>query len=765
MSSTLVGQKLGKYQITQLVGHGGMATVYKGYQEDVDRYVAVKVLPPHPGQTAAFVDRFRQEARTIAKLQHPHILPLYDYGNQDDILYLVMPFIDGGSLHDRIRRGSLPFNEIERLVSQIASALDYAHRQGIIHRDIKPDNILMNKDGFALLSDFGIAKLAETSGMTTTGGLVGTPAYIAPEQAQNNTIDGRADIYSFGIVVYEMLTGKQPFASDTPVNIILKQITMPPPLVSEFVPSIPSGINNVIARVLAKNPNDRYQTAGAFADDFKKALQGYDIPPAAITAISDPNRATMRTPLPGAQTPYPVQPTGTSSPTGAPIGTPPIGSVPYVTPPPGTPPPGYYGTPPPGYYGNPTQPPNPTQYPVPNNGLNPSILIGGFAVLAVLLVLVLIVLIRNQPTPPPANSTQPPVLLDIDQNTPAPQTPGPETALPTQITVNAPRTDGHLIYSTTDILGDTVTVDIQTPTALEGSAQYAVWLQNTMTNHLLPLGMLTLDAAGDGELTYTGDHSLALSYDRVFVTVETGTPTEPTGDLVYEGSIPFSVIAAIDEILVTSPDGLPPANAAPTATPSGNSSQDNYGPPPTTPAEMNSSLLDGAIAEAEVAQRHAGLAAGATNTGGMRTHAEHTINILRGTTDDLDGSGQGQNPGRGIGVVFFLDRIDAKLNEAAADAPPLIEAQIDSIRVCVSNARIWMDSVIDQETQMLAADSLEAAQPQMAQSTADALALLDGIDLNQNGLIETFEGECGLHQIADYGVSIANMDIFKAAQS
>ncbi len=237
MSTSLVGQKLGKYEITELLGQGGMATVYKGYQRDVDRYVAVKVLPPHPGLDSQFVERFRLEARTIARLQHPHILPLYDYGDDSDILYLVMMFVDGGSLSDRIRRGAIPIPEIRRLFEQIAGALDYAHRQNVVHRDIKPDNILLDREGHALLADFGIVKLMEgvsTSALTATGGLVGTPAYMSPEQAQGLPLDSRSDIYSLGIVVFEMLTGRQPFSAETPMQLVFEHITTPVPPLRDF---------------------------------------------------------------------------------------------------------------------------------------------------------------------------------------------------------------------------------------------------------------------------------------------------------------------------------------------------------------------------------------------------------------------------------------------------------------------------------------------------------------------------------------------------
>ena len=285
MAASLVGRNLGMYQITELLGQGGMATVYKGYREDIDRYVAVKVLPPHPGLDHQFIDRFKLEAKTIARLQHPHILPLYDYGVEDDIIYLVMAYVAGGSLANLMDKGPMPLPEIERILRQVAGALDYAHRQGVVHRDIKPDNILMDKEGNVLLADFGIVKIVAGDGdgktnpaLTQTGGLVGTPSYMAPEQGSGQAnITTRADLYSLGVVIYEMLTGEQPYIADTPMQVVIKHITEPVPNPRSVNQNLSAEMENVIQRILAKKPDDRYASATEFADDFARATRGEEL--------------------------------------------------------------------------------------------------------------------------------------------------------------------------------------------------------------------------------------------------------------------------------------------------------------------------------------------------------------------------------------------------------------------------------------------------------------------------------------------------------
>jgi len=218
----LIGISLGPYRILELIGRGGMATVYKAYQPGTERLVALKVLLNHLVQDSLAIQRFQQEARIIAGLEHRNIVPVYDSGQQDGTLYLVMRYMRAGTVQDIIARGPLPLRDALSIISDVAAALDYAHALGIIHRDIKPNNILVDNEGHAYLTDFGLAKvLGATDEMTNTSMMMGTPAYMAPEQALGRPVTPQTDIYALGAMLYEMLTGKPPFSAESPMAIVL----------------------------------------------------------------------------------------------------------------------------------------------------------------------------------------------------------------------------------------------------------------------------------------------------------------------------------------------------------------------------------------------------------------------------------------------------------------------------------------------------------------------------------------------------------------
>jgi eukaryotic-like serine/threonine-protein kinase len=253
------------YQIERELGQGGMATVYLADDLKHQRKVAVKVLRPELA-AALGADRFTREIRIAARLQHPHILPLLDSGQAEGFLYYVMPYVDGQSLRDRIaREGELPVHEAVRLLVEVVDALTFAHSQGVVHRDIKPDNILLS-GRHALVMDFGVAKaVSEATGrqtLTTAGVAIGTPAYMAPEQATADpNIDHRVDIYAIGVMAYELLTGRTPFAGLTPQQMLAAHVTESPAPMTRYRPSLSPALSSVVMRCLAKHPADRWQTA------------------------------------------------------------------------------------------------------------------------------------------------------------------------------------------------------------------------------------------------------------------------------------------------------------------------------------------------------------------------------------------------------------------------------------------------------------------------------------------------------------------------
>ncbi len=275
MSNLQPGQMVGPYRIINQIGKGGMATVYKAYQAAMDRHVALKILPVHLAQTAEFTGRFHQEARIIANLEHPHILPVFDYGESDGISYLVMRYLEAGTLKDKLDVGTLSLAQIDQLFTQLAGALGYAHDHGVIHRDLKPSNVLIDAQGNVFLTDFGIAKLLEGDAkFTQTDAIIGTPAYISPEQGQGQPATRRSDIYSLGIILYEMVTGRVPFTAETPMAVIFKHVSDPLPLPTAVKSDITPDIERLLLKALAKNPNDRFQSVAEFVAAWKEALPG-----------------------------------------------------------------------------------------------------------------------------------------------------------------------------------------------------------------------------------------------------------------------------------------------------------------------------------------------------------------------------------------------------------------------------------------------------------------------------------------------------------
>ncbi len=294
-------EKIGRYEIKSELGRGGMATVYRAWDPRFEREVALKVLPREMMHDGSFRVRFEREAKTVASLEHPAIVPVYDVGEEDNQPYFVMRLMVGGSLAETISKGPISLQDAAKIMSRLGPALDVAHAKGIIHRDLKPGNILFDRTGEPYVSDFGIAKIAQSQGSTVTGGaIIGTPAYMSPEQAQGDPLDGRSDIYALGVILYEMLAGSQPYQATTPMAVVVKHITDPIPHILDTNPRLPAGIEIIIEKAMAKNPNQRFSTAGEFATALNALVHGESAEDALKTAVlSVSNTQAVKTRMAG----------------------------------------------------------------------------------------------------------------------------------------------------------------------------------------------------------------------------------------------------------------------------------------------------------------------------------------------------------------------------------------------------------------------------------------------------------------------------------
>src|SRR5574341_225231 len=278
--SFTVGENVGPYRIVEQLGQGGMATVFKAYHASLDRYVALKALHPALNTDQSFAARFQREARVVARLEHPNIVPVYDYAEHETRPNLVMKFIEGDTLKAHMDQGPLSSEEISKIVEAVGAALAYAHRQGVLHRDVKPSNVLLATDGNIYLADFGLARMAQSGESTLSSDMVmGTPQYISPEQAMGkNDLDQRTDLYSFGVMLYEMVVGRVPFNADTPFAIIHDHIYSPLPLPRKVNPNVPGQVERVLLKALAKERLDRFEGASQLVSAFKEAWNDAGIP-------------------------------------------------------------------------------------------------------------------------------------------------------------------------------------------------------------------------------------------------------------------------------------------------------------------------------------------------------------------------------------------------------------------------------------------------------------------------------------------------------
>jgi len=294
----LIDHTLGGYSLVEELGRGGMATVFKAYQPKLERWVAVKVLDPaYTTDDSDVLARFRREAKAIAALRHPNILTVYDYGEEEGLAYFVMEYVEGGTLKDRLQGEPFGWTRAVALSLGVGRALAFAHERGIIHRDVKPANILLPREDWPLLADFGLVKLQQARrALTQAGMILGTPHYTSPEQALGEATDHRADIYALGVVLFEMLTGRLPFQAERAFDVLLMHINEPPPKPRELVADVPEPVEDVILKAMAKAPEERYGRMQDMVADLEAAWERLQAPPQRAPARSDEaiHQATMQ---------------------------------------------------------------------------------------------------------------------------------------------------------------------------------------------------------------------------------------------------------------------------------------------------------------------------------------------------------------------------------------------------------------------------------------------------------------------------------------
>jgi serine/threonine-protein kinase len=295
------GEQIGEFQLAEKIGQGGMAIVHRAYQSQLDRWVAIKILQATEATGEEFLTRFRREARAIAALRHPNILTVYDYGEENGVAYIVMEYVPGGTLKAQLTGDPWEWPDAATLTIPVGQALAYAHSQGIVHRDVKPANILLARPDWPLLADFGLAKLiGRWQRITKPGASMGTPDYLAPEQAIGEDVDHRSDIYGLGVVLYELLTGHLPFEAESPTDRMLWRLYEPPVRPGRINPRIAPALEAIIMRALARQPEDRYPTMDALVHDLAQhpGAPGQFIPSTSSMAQEPSTTSQLDTPSP-----------------------------------------------------------------------------------------------------------------------------------------------------------------------------------------------------------------------------------------------------------------------------------------------------------------------------------------------------------------------------------------------------------------------------------------------------------------------------------
>lgn len=630
--SDWVGQTLSKVEVQKLLGRGGMADVYLGRHTTLNRPVAVKVLHAHLTENDSLLGRFRGEAQAVASMRHPNIVQVFDFDIVNDRPYIVMELLEGVSLKDylstqRNMGRRVPPDTITRLITALSSALDYAHTRGIVHRDVKPANVMLRREGGELnltaplpgdvepiLTDFGIARLADASVQTASGVIIGTPAYMSPEQVKGDPVDARSDIYSLGIMLYEMLAGVLPFDGDTQASILIKHINEPPPPLPDSSPAV----QRVIDRALAKNPAERFQRASDLSAALEAALAGQDT--GAVTEAIAPQRS--RLPDEHSTPSFSLRPESETA----------VGSG----------------------LGAQTTPGRNTQT-VPTRPVPVPWIVGGVGGVVILIMLFMLLNGRGEQSgqniPTQAAGIEPTTATEEFQPT--------DAATPTE---EAQATDAPGV-NPADVQGEASFRDSELSVALSGvsappsGSAYEAWL---IEPEGVPLRLGVVEARnGNLVLEYADSEGQPLlsQYSSFAISVEPASDSDPamSDTVLYQAQIEPELLGAL-RLLYSEHDGEPLQQAA----------------------------LVGMLQQAQHFDSHLGFvmdAIASNNLAGSKTHAEHVINIAVGQNSpdflDWNGNGRPENPGDSVGLMNYLLTLRAAL--PAGDASSGVAAQIEGL--------------------------------------------------------------------------------------
>ncbi|NDJ53313.1 MAG: protein kinase [Chloroflexi bacterium] len=639
--SDWVGRTISKVEIDRMIGRGGMAEVYLGRHTTLNRPVAVKVLQAHLLDDESQMSRFTAEAQSVASLRHPNIVQVYDFDVLDDRPYIVMELLDGLSLKEYLKAlgkagGTLSQQTVLRIITELASALDYAHERQIIHRDVKPANVMLRSEAGPIdatrplsntvdtvLTDFGIARIADASHKTASGVIVGTPAYMSPEQASGEKVTPSSDIYSLGVMLYELLSGRLPFDGETSASVLLKHMTEVPPTLEGATPEL----DLVLTTALAKRPADRFQTAGALADALRSALAG-ESPVLMTGSIYEttpmPPMAQTNTPAPAATAtlPSPVPPTTDT--------------------------------------GQQTQPSTSTDSnltataQINAGGFNPMWIVGGVGALALLIAVIALAAIAldNDEIEPVAAATDAVAeATDIPTEAPAAENdpteeeteePGTENE-PTPAPTAPPEADldPKTPIGTIVIRDDTLSAILAGIPDPEEGTFYAAWLTEPETNALFLARLSVSDGQASFAFTDPGGENLLATYSQLAVSVEESRDTDPIqpATIVFETRLADDLIERLRHLDELS-RGLTFQEAL---------------------LNGSGALLRGLNRDTQAYNDHRGFAISAlanNNLVGGKLHSEHVINIVAGDRspeyNDWDGSGLIENPGDGFGLRNYL---------------------------------------------------------------------------------------------------------------